>query len=224
MTEEEKAALRDTSIFIVMIYIETWFTAPLAANAPSHDLQFFKKLYNYQSIDKSVSTATVEKFKNHLWYLNAESVAMSFFDTTLSLEVKRNMVLELNSIEEIENYIPKRIEIKLKDIAFYCDKEIDHFVTSQTRKFFKRFQINEDFLAIDPAFWPQNESYENGLEVLKQLKVVNDVAERGVKLFTEYNEILTKNEDRKQFVVQIVSEYRKNFPDAKKETVTKQFK
>ena len=30
--------------FIVFIYMETWFTAPLAISAPNNDMQFFKKL------------------------------------------------------------------------------------------------------------------------------------------------------------------------------------
>ncbi|CAH0547100.1 unnamed protein product [Brassicogethes aeneus] len=39
MTGEERTAVRDTSIFIVMLCIEAWFTAPHADMAPNHDLQ-----------------------------------------------------------------------------------------------------------------------------------------------------------------------------------------
>lgn len=42
--------------------------------------------------------------------------------------------------------------------------------------------------------------------------VVNDVAERNVKLIEEYNTILTKDEDQKQYHLQVVNEYRKKYP------------
>lgn len=45
--------------------------------------------------------------------------------------------------------------------------------------------------------------------------VVNDVAERNVKLIEEYNTILTKD-DQKQYLLQVVNEYRKQYPDSKK--------
>ena len=52
------------------------------------------------------------------------------------------------------------------------------------------------------------------LEKLQKTVVVNDVAERGVKLTQEYNNILTKDETEKQFVLQIVNENHKNYPAA----------
>ena len=53
---------------------------------------------------------------------------------------------------------------------------------------------------------------------LKNFKtvVVNDIAERGVKLIQEYNNILTKDETEKQFVLQIVNKNCKNYPSATK--------
>lgn len=43
------------------------------------------------------------------------------------------------------------------------------------------------------------------------LTVVNDPAERGVKLIEDYNQLLTKDEEDLQFLLQVVSEYRKKF-------------
>lgn len=50
------------------------------------------------------------------------------------------------------------------------------------------------------------------------LTVVNDPAERGVKLMEDYNRCLTKDEEDLQGLLQEVSEYRKQFPShAKKD-------
>ena len=35
--------------------------------------------------------------------------------------------------------------------------------------------------------------YKAGLEIVHNLKIVNDTAERGVKLMSDYNDILTVN-------------------------------
>lgn len=40
--------------------------------------------------------------------------------------------------------------------------------------------------------------------------MVNDSAERGVKLIQEYNKIITNNEEEKQYLLQIVEDNRKS--------------
>ena len=42
--------------------------------------------------------------------------------------------------------------------------------------------------------------------------VVNDAAERAVALMTEYKDVVTKNEDQKQFLLQVVELSRKTDP------------
>ena len=51
------------------------------------------------------------------------------------------------------------------------------------------------------------------------LKVVNDTAERGVKLIQDYNSIITNDEDQKQYLLQVVQQHRRNFPDASKKGI-----
>jgi len=46
--------------------------------------------------------------------------------------------------------------------------------------------------------------------------VVNDCAERGVALIQSYNNALTKNEDEKQYLLQLVSDHRKKYPKPNK--------
>lgn len=223
MSSEELEGIRETCIFIVMLYVEAWFTCPKAILAPNHDLQFLKKLYRYKDIDESISNVAVDKFSNHLWYLNAETTALSFFDDQIPLPIKRKMVAELNPYDEVNDMYPRKFQLNLKDIEHFCNYEIDSFVTPQTRSFFARFEIDEEFLKLDPSMWPENDSFQNGSNIAKKLKIVNDAAERGVSLFTDYNQILSKDEDQKQCILQIVSEYRKLFPNANKETVLKSF-
>lgn len=66
-------------------------------------------------------------------------------------------------------------------------------------------QIN--FL-IDSTTGSVDDYYKNAFEVVKKTNMVNDTAERGIKLIEDYNDLLTKNEEQKQLVLQVVSDYR----------------
>lgn len=50
------------------------------------------------------------------------------------------------------------------------------------------------------------------------MKVVNDIAERGVALMQEYNKLHTNNEEQKLL---LVKEYRQKYPDSNKSTLCK---
>ena len=54
---------------------------------------------------------------------------------------------------------------------------------------------------------------------VKLLKVVNDTAERGIALIQSYNSALTKDETQKQYLLQLVSSHRKQFPAQTKAAV-----
>jgi len=51
------------------------------------------------------------------------------------------------------------------------------------------------------------------------LRVVKDAAERGVKLVTDYSQILTKDEQQLKLLLQVVEEHRNEFPDMKKSAI-----
>ncbi|CAD6217544.1 GSCOCG00011374001-RA-CDS [Cotesia congregata] len=67
--------------------------------------------------------------------------------------------------------------------------------------------------------WPDNESYQENLKFFEKLKVVNDVAERVVALVEEYNKCLTKNEEQFQYLLQVVKEHRRKYPNCDKKTL-----
>jgi len=53
---------------------------------------------------------------------------------------------------------------------------------------------------------------EREIESVQQLRVVNDTAERGVKLFVEFNQLITNDEEEKQFLLEVVEANRKAIP------------
>ena len=75
-----------------------------------------------------------------------------------------------------------------------------------------RMTIGDSFLSISSEIWSENNDYKQGKERVRQLRVVNDTAERGVRLFEEYNKLITNDEEEKQFLLQVVEANRKAVP------------
>jgi hypothetical protein len=100
-------------------------------------------------------------------------------------------------------------------------RRLGDFVTSASFGFFDIAGISRDFLAMDPSDWPTHPSYAEGKSIVDGLRIVNDCAERGVRLITEYiNSPLTKDEEQLQFLLQIVKGHREQLPTLNKKGIS----
>ena len=61
--------------------------------------------------------------------------------------------------------------------------------------------------------------FKHMLDFAVYLKVVNDLAERDIKLMSDYSNIITKDEDQKECLLQSVEAHRKKYSNCKKETL-----
>lgn len=85
-------------------------------------------------------------------------------------------------------------------------------MTRDTVKLFDRFGLPNEFISTDPKTWENREDYNKAKQIVSTLHVVNDTAERGVKLMQDYNNVLCRNENEKQFLLQVVDANRKKYP------------
>lgn len=215
LTKHEERGLREICIFTVLIYIKYWFQAPSASSAPRNDLELLKDLKNYEKVNPVIARKAMHKVCGHLWYVSEELVALSFFDDKVTNETKNKMVEALKK-EGVE-FCPKRIVVV--DVENIRDKNLEDFVTSNTKRFFSITGMSSDFLKKKVEDWINDKEYINSKEIVTKLKVVNDTAERGVSLIQEYNKILTLNEDQKQYILLLVKSFRQKFPNYKKATL-----
>lgn len=207
LTSSEEKGLREICIFLVRLYVKAWFRCTIGVEAANNDLNFLKDSVAYSEIDRDISKIVLKKICNHLWYLSEETIALSFFDKHVSTEVKRKMAEALKKNGNREGC--KRVIVSATEIQeSYQSKDLSSFITLNTLKFFHRFGISTDFLQNDPNTWTHRDDYKAAVDLCYKMKVVNDTAERAVKLMTEFNEILTNNEQDKQFLLQVVIDYR----------------
>jgi hypothetical protein len=139
---------------------------------------------------------------------------VAFFDDDVSAETKVLMVVALT--HEGQDETCKTISIEDAEIV---SKQLPDFVSVHTRKLFAALGIAEDFIHQHPTEWDTIDDYKLGKHRVQKLKVVNDVAERGVSLVQSFNSILTNQEEQKQCLLQVVEKQGRDFPDAKKSTL-----
>ncbi|KAK0066783.1 Protein FAM192A [Biomphalaria pfeifferi] len=87
-------------------------------------------------------------------------------------------------------------------------QSIDHDISIAAQKILQ----NHMWYLSDETVSLVSDMFEKDKQRINDLRVVNDTAERGVKLFEDYNRLLTKNEKEKQFILQVVEANRKVIP------------
>ncbi|BES89663.1 Hypothetical protein NTJ_02470 [Nesidiocoris tenuis] len=98
---------------------------------------------------------------------------------------------------------------------------LEDFVSQNTRKFFSITGLSPDFLEREVVTWESDPEYLHIKNIVSSMRVVNDIAERGIALMEEYNKLRTQNEEQKQYLLLTVKEFRKKFPDSRKSTLLK---
>ena len=125
--------------------------------------------YQNQEVAKAASKA----FNRHLWYLSELLAGFAFFDDDVSVEEKRLVVIALTEnegAEEPSKGITPFLEPQMKGLP--------NFVMMSTARFFRILGLG--FLQNDPSEWEHDEQYQRNKEVVGSIKVVDDLAERGV--------------------------------------------
>lgn len=215
LSAREKNGLREVCLFIITNYIKAWFSSPSAILAPNHDLTFLQKLIQYEAVNSKISKAATAKMINHLWYLTDKLAIISLFDDEVEVEVKKKMVVNMK-YRKGKKVKARKFEVENDDLNALLDKDISDFVSVDSVSIFKAFDLPYDFVDKDINSWASDESFKECVQFFTKLMVVNDVAERGVALIEQYNKCFTKNEDQLQYLLLVISEYRKKLPNCSK--------
>ncbi|KAK0062645.1 DNA repair protein RAD51 3 [Biomphalaria pfeifferi] len=210
MTQSELKGITAVAAFGVLVYLRVWITAPLAINAPLNDFLLMRQLLEYP--DVNISSVTSKKLGLHLCYISEELVALALFDSRVPAETKKLMLAAMENAAP--EHPPKRPRVETS--AFTNSKGLEQFCTANSMTMFRLLQLQTSFMSKNPSEWDEDETYQCALRTVKGLAVVNDRAERGVALIQDYNKKLTKDEEQLQFMLHVVSEHRRLFPDCNK--------
>lgn len=95
--------------------------------------------------------------------MSDEAVGFAFFDNNVTVVLKKKMVKAPISNDGSDEII-KKLSIKPYEVSTLVTKDLNHFVTKNTKIFFERFDIDTSFVLDEP------EIQRNGLTTLHTKK------------------------------------------------------
>ena len=95
-----------------------------------------------------------------------------------------------------------------KAVPCFQSVTLSDFVTERSTNLFAALQMNTDFLASHPSQWLQCSSFCDSKEKAAAIRVINDCAERAVKLATDFNSTLSHDESQRPLIYQVVEYHR----------------
>lgn len=207
-----KNGLIEVAGFIIKCYTIYWFDANKADKAALNDLAFLRKLDNYQIINNKIADTAIRKILNHLYYLSEECVGFALFDDRIDSGTKCRLLAKMSvddddeGVEEDEE-IPKKLRIKKENLSSFISRDVftilEDLFSKNSKRVFKRFGISMNIFSKDTHALVDSNEYKRGRNIVRNLNVVNDSAERGIKLVQEYHSKITKDEEQRQHLLKV---------------------
>ena len=204
--------------FVTFCYVPWWLTCPLAADAPANDLLLLQRLQEFTAVDDVVAKAASTAFNRHQWYLGQENVPLVFFSDHIDDEERAKLAETMLKYPQ-----PSKLSIMKREGEGFGKpilpqveldsgpREIASFFGPDSWAFFKLLKLDPAFLKAPPQTWNTNASYIRAQQVVENLAVVNDAAERGVKLASDFLPGVQK-ESSFQKILQVVENDRNSKP------------
>ena len=204
LTARELQGIQRFNRFIICVYLQSWFSCRLTADAPGNDILLIQRLYEYD--DAVLRSTGLNMMVRHSWYLSPELSTLALFSTLLSDKEKNGLVRTMQS--ERGPHLIKTLPKSVVDLR-------------ASTTFFETSNIDASFLDVPVEAWSDTPSFKVAADFVKNLACINDSAERGVALIQNFNDSITKDEEQKQFLLQVVDKHRKNFAECNREQLAK---
>lgn len=207
LPQQTQDAINQICLFACLIYVQAWIKCPLTSDAALNDLNMYNNLTRYEAIDATVSRITINKLKNHLWYLSPELILLALFSNEVPNAEKELMV---QTAIKKDKPLLKRRSVRTITCKTADNKRLHNFVGPQSLSLLRNLPIEIKFIYdYNPAQWKNLDQYKFARETVNSINVVNDLAERKVALASAYNTTLTLDEEERQRIFQSVEFNRK---------------
>ena len=218
-TTEERGQVEHMAEFIALFHGPLFLQASLAAAAPRLDLQLWQHMEAYGLTEPVVAKATKDSLMRHLWYLAQELVILGLFSPDVSDQDKAQIAQNLLGQERPETFSPGRPAFPPRSLL--CNAQsLASFVGSRSWQLFSLLGASGRWLQLPPSQWSEDEEYARKATVIRQLAVVNDAAERGVKDCTEYADV-TRDGALRGRIIAVASSHRAAAPSLLKHELEK---
>ena len=208
---QTKKKVEKMSLFVVFVYLRSWFAAPCLTSAATNNLELYRRLLKFKTVHKKVSSTAASVLQRHTWYLTEELIPLS-----LSL-LNENLPLEDRTVlaSKIGQLTLGPMEIRKPSIPSIGQKsELADFVGERSTVPFTLLGVPHTFLLLPD--WSTSSDYEKMKTALRDLSPLNDSCERALGLVTTINTKMTRDETSFQELVQVVEAHRKKYSNLTK--------
>ena len=182
--------------FVVYVYVSWWLQCPIATAAPTTDLDLIYAIIEYKEVNPVISKAGLDALsEKHTWYLTEELVPLALFSSIFPLEEKQRMVDKINEFGWRSRFTCQNREVRegieygkplMPAVPTVAGITLTDFVGKDSSMFFRILNLSPRFPAKRVEEWEDDESYLEAMVTAEILVVVNDAAERGVKLCHDF--------------------------------------
>ena len=227
------------AVFISVWHGPMFLKCSIPTKAPEQDLSYFHDMLEISDIEdpllSNIGVKVAESIQRHTAYLKPSQVVFALFDEEAEDAARRQLADALAAITRPGMSVLKSGKVaevpllcSLKECVgtFFCQdddgngyprKQLPEYLTSRSYLLFNLLKIEDlSWLKEPVSVWPNHPSYILCHDVVTNLVVTNDGAERGIKLMQELID-RTSDESQLQHLAQCVSHHRKLIGHTKKD-------
>ena len=185
LSEDDIIKIKRASIFICLFYVHWFLVSPFPVQATSNDLESKVQMEKFKTIDPEVATSVLKRLERHSWYLTPKFAIFSLVNEELDDTCRLDLAKKLLSFDlpgkEGKDQDHQRVDV-------LNARRLTDLISQDSWSIFLVLGIEEscDWLKEAVCTWNSYASYLRLKQFVEGIAVVNDTAERGVKLIQEY--------------------------------------
>ena len=217
LSDGEEEQVSSLTEYILLFYAVVWFTTPLASSAARHDLEFMSNILEYRKVNPQLAFAVLSSTYRHLWYLTPQLITLALTDAGLEDTVREGMAKALHSQERVQIKTGKPVFPVLNHGATMVRGDMAGLVGPESWLVFDLLQLagDQDWLLASASTWHLSRNYKQLQIFTENLTAINNLAERGIHLATDYIKRV-ESEEQRQALFQVVEEFRSRVKDTSK--------
>lgn len=190
-TAATKKEVDAMSEFIALYYAKWFLTSSLTACSPRLDLEAIWDMKRYKTFRPDIAQKCLTSMANHPWYLHPTLIPFSLLDAGVPDDEKRDIADKIFDIDPNTDVGTKYENIQISDIIeIEGDRpSLSNFVKSSSRLIFNILNFDKEkmeWLLLPTNLWNLMTPFKYFNAFVTSLPVVNDAAERNVKLVQDF--------------------------------------
>lgn len=215
LDDDEYSQVKKMANFIALFYTKCFLRSRIACFAPLDDFNFLKAMIWYKEDCSDIATYALKSCKRHLWYLTEELVILAIFNEELSSFTRSLLARKLFSTTRPTTFTlgkPKFPVFQLEPPFLVS------LIGPRSWLLFSLMGLSNsqiDWLQLPVEYWGLLENYRNIKSFINQLEVVNDCAERGIKIITDFKDVC-RNDEQLGYLIQTIEHHRQRVSSLEK--------